>query len=235
MSLFKVSFFVISLHLGLLYWATIHFSNPPVPQKIHLIAQTIDLKENLFEDTSKAEIVKTKPKESKPKTLEEKPKVKEPDKPKEIKEKPPEPPKKAVKKIDPAKINKAKESIAKISKTSDKTNSQAISKEEQVEKAEKIANISQNLGAKVSEVGYREELSNRLRLLLKLPHFGRVEVRLTIDRKGLVKGIEVVSSENDMNQKYVEEELRNFVFPQFGNNFKGETEHTFLISLNNEM
>lgn len=269
MSLFKISFFVLSAHAALIYWAVHKVpSHPSVkPVQPQLITQTITFGET---DTpgerqsleSPIEVVKekrTKPKAKEPKPepaetkaepkaepTESKPKVKpEPKPPKtepkpanKEKEKKTETPKKKIIK-DPALVEKAKENIAKITKTSDKTTtSEAVVKEKgKSQSAAKAGKESsqETAVATAQEAGYRDELSNRLKLLLRLPEYGMVKVRLTVDRKGQVRKVEIVTAESETNKSYIVEALPELLFPPFGSNFSGESEHTFLISLNNEI
>lgn len=84
-------------------------------------------------------------------------------------------------------------------------------------------------------IGYRDELAGRLKLMLRLPEFGEVKIKLTLDKSGRVIKVIVISSESDLNRKYVENELPSLPLPAFGNNFNGMTEYTFPITLSNEI
>lgn len=215
MKIFKISFFVLGVHAAAILWvmrAKEKINQPPV----RLITQTVTFAEEVQSAAPIAEEVK-------------KVVAKAPDPPIVEKPKPKSIPKKAVEKKlikDPSLVAKAKENIAKISKTSDKTNSREPSTKDNGKPQAASGNF---------EAGYRDELANRLKLLLRLPEYGVVQVRLTVNRRGLVQKVEIVASESDVNKNYIEKALPELAFPPFGNNFPGNENHTFLISLNNEL
>ena len=82
-----------------------------------------------------------------------------------------------------------------------------------------------------SERSYRDELSGRLKLLLKLPEYGDVKVKLTLDRSGNVISLFIISSESGVNRKYIEKMLSSVSLPSFGDNFGTESTHTFSVTL----
>lgn len=86
----------------------------------------------------------------------------------------------------------------------------------------------------VREMGYRDELASRLKLLLKLPEHGEVKLKLTLERSGSVEKVIILSAENVSNRKYIEKTLPTLTFPSFGDNFGDHKNYTFLISLGNE-
>jgi colicin import membrane protein len=86
-----------------------------------------------------------------------------------------------------------------------------------------------------SSVSYEHELVNRLKLLLRLPQYGEVEIDLTLERSGKVAKIKILSAENSVNRQHVEKNVPTLVFPPFGNSFDGEKQHTFRIKLGNEI
>lgn len=86
----------------------------------------------------------------------------------------------------------------------------------------------------VREIGYRDELASRLRLLLKLPEHGEVKVKLTLERSGKVAKLVIVNSQSVVNKTYIEKKVPGLTFAPFGNNFDGESQYTFLIALSNE-
>lgn len=86
----------------------------------------------------------------------------------------------------------------------------------------------------VREKGYRDELASRLKLLLKLPEYGLVKLKLTLARSGKVSQVTLLSSESTSNRTYIQKTLPTLTFPAFGDNFAGETSHTFQITLSSD-
>lgn len=84
------------------------------------------------------------------------------------------------------------------------------------------------------EVGYVDELVSRLKLLLRLPEYGEVKVKLTLERSGKVAKVVINGSKSEANRKYVEKTLPSLNFPSFGNNFSTESSYTFTLVLSNE-
>jgi outer membrane biosynthesis protein TonB len=82
---------------------------------------------------------------------------------------------------------------------------------------------------------YSHELSQRLKLLLKLPEYGEVEVKLTLSRKGKVNGVKCIKFKSTKNARYLEKKLPDITFPPFGEHFPNEQEHTFCLHLSNEL
>lgn len=85
------------------------------------------------------------------------------------------------------------------------------------------------------EIGYRDELAGRLKLLLRLPEYGDVKIKLTLERSGKVADVAIVSSENAANSKYIEKKLPEISFPAFGGDFGSAQQYTFSITLSNEL
>lgn len=84
------------------------------------------------------------------------------------------------------------------------------------------------------ESSYRDEIAHRLRLGLRLPEYGEVKIKLTLERSGKVSLVQIVSSKNAKNKQYVEKTVPTLTFPSFGDNFDGSQDYTFVICLNNE-
>ena len=82
-----------------------------------------------------------------------------------------------------------------------------------------------------AEVGYRDELASRLQILLRLPEFGEVKIKLTLARSGRVIKLDILSAESSVNRKYIEKTLPTLTFPPFDRNFESKDEHTFSITL----
>lgn len=136
---------------------------------------------------------------------------------------------------------KAKESIAKISQNRDKQPSYSSSNiaEANIPKAiESLQIDTLFLGDTVTlttrEVSYRDEIAHRLKLGLRLPDYGEVKIKLTLERSGKVSNLQIVSSKNQKNKQYIEKTLPTLTFAGFGDNFKGLDQYTFTICLNNE-
>ncbi len=85
------------------------------------------------------------------------------------------------------------------------------------------------------EKNYRDELASRLKLMLKLPDHGDVQLKLTLDRTGKATKVSVVKSESSANRSYIEKTLPNLKFPSFGSHFENMSEYTFIIQLSNEL
>lgn len=186
---------------------------------------------------------------AKKETVKDKPKPKPKDKPvvqKNVAKKVPEKPKvnaqadKAQEKQREL-LAKAQQSIANIDKTRGKI---ATSKNSDLLLATALPGRIDSLQVEslpnaepltVREIGYRDELASRLRLLLKLPEHGEVKVKLTLERSGKVAKLVIVNSQSAVNRAYIEKKVPGLSFPAFGNNFEGEAQYTFLIALSNEL
>lgn len=84
------------------------------------------------------------------------------------------------------------------------------------------------------EQSYEEILAARLKMLLTLPDYGDVKVKLTLERNGGVVSATVLRSESADNRAYVENILPTLRLPPFGKNFGVEPQHTFQIVLSND-
>ncbi|MCE5294953.1 MAG: hypothetical protein LLF94_10130 [Chlamydiales bacterium] len=82
---------------------------------------------------------------------------------------------------------------------------------------------------------YYDELVSRLKLALKLPEYGEVKLELTISRTGKVETVKSVKSKSSKNSDYVKKALPKLHLPPFGQNFPGEKDHTFRLTLSNEL
>lgn len=173
------------------------------------------------------------------------------------KQKPKEPPKVVVKK------EKAKEKVPEKAKEIPKETPKVVSKKEWValakEKIGKIEAIADNTSAKsittpvliqnfeselsfadteaflsLNEMAYRDELAVRLKLSLKLPEYGEVKVKLTVERSGKIAAIKILEFKSKKNADYIEKHLPRLEMPKFGSNFSGSTTHDFTIIMSNE-
>lgn len=82
---------------------------------------------------------------------------------------------------------------------------------------------------------YYDELVSRLKLSLKLPEYGEVKLQLTLSRTGNVVKITSIKSKSKKNSSYIEKTIPKLKLPPFGQNFSGEKEHTFKLTLSNEL
>jgi len=80
---------------------------------------------------------------------------------------------------------------------------------------------------------YQDLLIEILKDSLKLPGYGKVTIKLTLSHAGIVKGVEVVSSESDQNQTFLVEHLEKLQFPEFQGDLKKADEQTFLLTFCN--
>lgn len=135
----------------------------------------------------------------------------------------------------------AQKSIAKIERTRDKLGASQATLESApaVPRPIESLQIETLLGEKKQElssqeIGYHEELASRLKLLLRLPEFGEVKIKLTLERSGRFVKVVIVSAESTSNRKYIEKTLPSLKFPSFGNNFSDLDQYTFVIALSNE-
>jgi hypothetical protein len=135
----------------------------------------------------------------------------------------------------------AQKSIAKIERTHDKLgpSQTSLGTAPAVPRPIESLQIETILGEKKQqltpqEIGYHEELASRLKLLLRLPEFGEVKIKLTLERSGRFVKVVIVSAESASNRKYIEKTLPALKFPSFGNNFNDLDQYTFVIALSNE-
>lgn len=95
--------------------------------------------------------------------------------------------------------------------------------------------VNSSVSLTVGEKSYRDEIASRLKLLLKLPDHGDVQLKLTLDRTGKVSKVSIVKSASSENRKYIEKTLPGLKFPAFGSHFENSAEYTFIIQLSNEL
>lgn len=93
---------------------------------------------------------------------------------------------------------------------------------------------TENISLTTQESSYRDEIAYRLKLSLRLPEYGMVKVRLTLERSGHVANLQIVSSESTKNRAYIESMIPSIKFPPFGNDLTQANQYTFLIALNND-
>lgn len=139
-------------------------------------------------------------------------------------------------------VAKAQERIAKIAQTRDKITPGKGSEISNTVTPEAITSLQidalpSSNAAPLSEreVSYRDELAGRLKLLLRLPEYGEVKIKLTLEKSGKIAKVVVVNSESSANKKYIEKTLPTLTFPAFGNRFENAEQYTFSITLSNEI
>lgn len=140
-------------------------------------------------------------------------------------------------------LSQAQETIAKIDKSRDKVSRTNLSDPGFVHSPVAISNLQidsfADYGSKQQlssqEASYRDELASRLKLLLKLPEYGEVKIKLTLERSGKVAKVVIISAASATNRKYVEKTLPTLTFPAFGANFDQSSQFTFSITLCNEI
>jgi colicin import membrane protein len=139
-------------------------------------------------------------------------------------------------------LTKAQENIAKIAQSRDKVSSGKVAETSILGVPGPISRLQveelsdgnfQSFSDR--EVGYREELASRLKLLLRLPEYGAVKVKLTLERTGKVVKVIVIGTESSANRSYIEKTLPTLTFPAFGTGFGDAAQHTFSISLSNDL
>jgi colicin import membrane protein len=126
-------------------------------------------------------------------------------------------------------LSQAKERIGKIQKapfTKDAASTIAPAKIEALQ-------IDQLSIDTPQEISYKDELSQRLKSLMKLPEYGEVRLKLTLNRSGKVMKVKILQSDSASNQKHVEEALPSLKMPPFGKNFENQAEYTFTITMSN--
>lgn len=168
--------------------------------------------------------------------------------PKPTETKPPQPSKAEIAAKEAAKarqkelLAKAQENLAKIGKTRDKVSSSPSAFSDKSTLPQLVGGLEIDAlpslkggGALTAKEGsYRDEVAFRLKLALKLPDYGKIKMKLILDRSGKVKTYDILSSESSKNREYIERSIRTLAFPNFGTNFEGLSEYTFIITLHNE-
>lgn len=240
-SLFGITPVVCIAHFLAILWLVSVYSwtPPPSPPKILVVKtvklsppppQLIALEESAPLTPPKTEpIPELRPPEMKP-TPELKPPEVKPSKPLKPKPLPKKPEKKTAPAPAPSKppaqpVNsKQKELLAQAKEKLGKTQKGVATTPGKIESLQIDS---------VSEASYADELAYRLKQMLKLPKYGEVNLKLTIDRSGSITKVVIISFQNEENKAYLEKELLKLKLPTFGTNFTGQESHTFTIKLGN--
>jgi colicin import membrane protein len=150
----------------------------------------------------------------------------------------------AARQREQALLNKAKENLAKMSETRDKISTSSSPSLAATTLPKALGDLQVDAlplgemgstgewGAK--EISYSDEVASRLKMALRLPDYGAVKIRLTLDRTGKVVKVETVQSESNKNKAYVESKIPTLLFPSFGQRFQGVSQNTFVITLQND-
>lgn len=150
----------------------------------------------------------------------------------------------AARQKEQALLAKAKETLAKISETRNKVSSSPSVNLENTVIPKELSHLQvdalttgeiEKIGEwGTNETSYSDEVAYRLKMALKLPDYGEVRVKLTLDRTGKVVKVDTVQSESKKNQAYVESKIPTLLFPSFGQRFQGVSHHTFVFTLQND-
>lgn len=138
-------------------------------------------------------------------------------------------------------LAKARENLAKVNETREKISSSSLNLEAMSlpkELSLQVDALATEDGSLkqwgIKESSYTDELEYRLKHALKLPDYGAVKIKLTLDRMGKVVKMEITQSESSKNKTYVENKIPTLVFSSFGEQFQGMSQHTFAITLQTE-
>lgn len=138
----------------------------------------------------------------------------------------------AAKKKEPVKntvqnnlIAQARERLSQVKKTSQTLDDVSLVDAMQID----------SLEGGVEDHGYYTLIATTLRKNLRLPEYGEVKVHLCLDCQGTVVQVNIISAQNENNSRYVEKVLPSVQFPPFGKAFQNEKEHTFTITLANDL
>lgn len=151
---------------------------------------------------------------------------------------------KAAKQKELTLLAKAKENLAKMNETRDKISASSSVNLDSAAIPKELVSLnvdalplgggggSSDWGTR--EASYSDEVAYRLKMALKLPDYGAVKIKLTLDRSGKVIKVVTVHSESNKNKVYVENKILTLIFPSFGQKFQGVPQNTFEITLQND-
>lgn len=150
----------------------------------------------------------------------------------------------AARQKEQALISKARENLAKIGESRDKISSSPSIRLDETDLPKELGALlvdalpvsepggAVDWGAK--EVSYSSEVASRLKKALRLPDYGAVKIKLTLERTGKVVKVETIQSESNKNKAYVESKVPGLLFPPFGQRFKDAEQNTFVITFQND-
>jgi hypothetical protein len=151
----------------------------------------------------------------------------------------------AAKQLEQTLLAKAKENLAKMNQSRDKitTSSSSLNLEtaqlpQELENLQIDRLLTEEKGNLLTqgnnETSYSLAVSSHLKKHLRLPDYGDVKMKLTLNRNGQVMSVEIMRSESNKNKAYVENHIPNLVFPPFGQRFQGVSQNVFVITLQND-
>jgi colicin import membrane protein len=203
------------------------------PAKRRMAVQTVQLEPPPPKPKPRA--IAPVPKPRKPIAKVQKPKLKPKPKPRSK----PKPKPKAKPRVEPQRNREREELLRQVEQSLEKIETVAhnVRTETQAERSPpslEPLHIDQSKSTEKDSAPFRNELVRRLQLLLRLPDYGEVQMKLTLDRSGKVANLLIVSSQSPANQAYVEKTLPTLAFAKFGRLFPKELTHTFSLTLQNE-
>jgi len=201
----------------------------PAPKRTPKVAKT---------QPKKTHQVKTKPAPEK-KQPKKTPAPKKEKTPAAKKEKAPEKPKASA--VDTKRqdaVKKAQASLAQLNKESHSTSANKTQETSapRVELAARasVPSLASN-ATSTSRDSYEDELTQRLRMELRLPEHGEVRIALTLSRDGQVKSVEVFDTQSAANRKYVQNMVPALHFSGFGKHFPDQEARRFVLVLTNDL
>ncbi len=215
-------------HLLFLYLIPVENGvNLSAKQPLQMVVKTIQLKPEKKISRAKKRTPVKKPK----KTKQKKPKKKI------VKTK------KRVKKIEEPIDTKSEELLDNLKQTLSAFKSPEMKKNRKVQKWDlpdkltelHIENLQSEIQIEAPANGYPNRLANRLKRSLELPEYGKITLQIILHKSGKVLSISVLESESKNNTLYIKEILPRLQFPSFSTAFSSEEEHTFSITLANQL
>jgi colicin import membrane protein len=142
------------------------------------------------------------------------------------------------------KLAQARQSLAKISDTRKQTSALPSSSLDSKDLPQLIGRLEvDSLPISASPSGavwgtqesrYQDRLIAQLESHLRLPDYGTIQLKLELNREGHVMQMQIIKSENNKNQAYIERMLPSLSFASFGKEFEGASTYTFTITLRNK-
>ncbi|MCI0381846.1 MAG: hypothetical protein L0207_02190 [Chlamydiae bacterium] len=85
-----------------------------------------------------------------------------------------------------------------------------------------------------SEIAFETLLTQKLKNHLVLPEQGAVKCKITVDQNGKVIYFATIKTESEKNEKYLEKEMKNFIFPPFQGDLSDKKTFTFILTFLND-
>ena len=135
-------------------------------------------------------------------------------------------------------VKKAQASLAKLTKVS-KNSSTSNAIEASAPRVEFAARTNvpstQSTSSVTNATTYENELTQRLRMELRLPEYGEVRIALILTRDGRVRHVEVTETQSAANRNYVQSKIPSIRFSEFGKRFPEEDTRRFVLILTNDL